>query len=72
MRCTPEQVHELTVQIRQGEEEAVVRLCDCFMPDIRFATRFSNWMQPDAIQEVCVILICEVAKKNKKIYQWVE
>lgn len=65
MRCTPKQIHELTIQIRQENEQAAVQLCQCFMPDIRFATRFSNRMQPDAIQEVCGILICKaMAQKN--------
>lgn len=69
MKCTPKEIRELTIRIRQGDEQAAMHLCTCFMPEIRFATRYSNRMQSDAIQEVCDVLVCKAMAQKSR---WME
>lgn len=64
MKCTPEHIHELEIQIQHGSEAAAMELCKCFMPEIKAATRSSGRMQTDAIQEVCETLIIQAIAQN--------
>ena len=66
MNCTSTEIHQLTIRVRQGDEEAALQLCACLMPEIRFATRYSHRMQSDAIQEVCNVLICKTMAQKAR------
>ncbi|RIV26401.1 hypothetical protein D2Q93_04315 [Alicyclobacillaceae bacterium I2511] len=66
MKRSPQQIHDLLLQVRRENWQSIGPLCQGFMPEIRRATRLSGRMQPEAIQEVCEILIREVITKKFK------
>lgn len=55
MKCTPQEVHKLTQQIHNGSQEAAVKLCHCFMPEIVAMSR--KPIRDDVVQEVYLTLI---------------
>ncbi len=64
MRCTQEHIHDIEIQIQNGDNSAAVELCRCFMPEIKASTRFAGRMQSDAIQEVCSVLVSKAIEHN--------
>lgn len=62
MKCTPQEVHELTQQIHNGSHEAAVQLCHCFMPEI--VAMSPRQIRNDVVQEVCLTLILEATAQK--------